>query len=132
MNHINELKKTIDLMIETSTGPIGYIYSDSNSKLYKYITDNYGTDKVIPYKDSDAQGLEGQYYIVENKRDFAGATPSEHEQAAYMRSVYTGISRAEQGVLVVAPQAFVQSDFFSYDSLSLQTDVSVFSFPCNF
>ena len=103
---ISELKKTIDLMVETSTGPIGYIYSDSNSKLYKYITDNYGTDKVIPYKDSDAQGLEGQYYIVENKRDFAGTTPSEHEQAAYMRSVYTGISRAEQGVLVVAPQAF--------------------------
>lgn len=103
---IDELKKTIDLMIETSTGPIGYIYSDPNSKLYKYITDNYGTDKVVPYKDSDAQGLEGQYYIVENKRDFAGTNPTEHEQSAYMRSIYTGISRAEQGVLVVAPSSF--------------------------
>jgi hypothetical protein len=56
---LEEIKKTIDLMLETATGPIGYIYSDPNSKLYKHITTNYGSDKITPYKDSDAQGLEG-------------------------------------------------------------------------
>ena len=103
---MEEIKKTIDLMLETATGPIGYIYSDSNSKLYKYITTNYSADKITPYKDSDAQGLEGQYYIVENKRTFKGTDPTEEEQQAYMRSIYTGISRAEQGALVIAPSSY--------------------------
>lgn len=103
---MEEIKATIKMMVDTSTGPIGYIYSDSNSKLYKYIESTYGKDKIIPFKDSDAQGLEGQYYIVENKRTFTESTPSEQEQKAYMRSLYTGISRAEQGALIIAPQSF--------------------------
>lgn len=106
---LEEIKKTIDLMLETATGPIGYIYSDPNSKLYKHITTNYGSDKITPYKDSDAQGLEGQYYIVENKRTFEGSDPTEEEQQAYMRSIYTGISRAEQGALVIAPSSYGKS-----------------------
>lgn len=103
---MEEIKATIKLMVDTSTGPIGYIYSDPNSKLYKYIESTYGKDKIVPYKDSDAQGLEGQYYIVENKRTFEGSTPSQAEQDAYMRSIYTGISRAEQGALIIAPSSF--------------------------
>ena len=103
---LEEIKQSIQLMVDTATGPIGYIYSDPNSKLYKYITSNFGEDKIKPFKDSDAQGLEGQYYIVENKRSFAGTAPSSDEQAAYIRSIYTGISRAEQGVLVIAPSSY--------------------------
>ena len=103
---LEEIKQSIQLMVDTATGPIGYIYSDPNSKLYKYITANFGEDKIKPFKDSDAQGLEGQYYIVENKRSFAGTAPSSDEQAAYIRSIYTGISRAEQGVLVIAPSSY--------------------------
>lgn len=103
---LEQIKQSIQLMIDTATGPIGYIYSDENSKLYKYITSNFGEDKIKPFKNSDAQGLEGQYYIVENKRTFSGTAPSEAEQDAYLRSVYTGISRAEQGVLVIAPSSY--------------------------
>lgn len=103
---LEEIKQSIQLMVDTATGPIGYIYSDPNSKLYKYITDNFGEDKIKPFKDSDAQGLEGQYYIVENKRSYAGIAPSSDEQSAYIRSIYTGISRAEQGVLVIAPSSY--------------------------
>ena len=103
---LEEIKQSIQLMVDTATGPIGYIYSDPNSKLYKYITTNFGEDKIKPFKDSDAQGLEGQYYIVENKRSYAGTAPSSDEQAAYIRSIYTGISRAEQGVLVIAPSSY--------------------------
>lgn len=103
---LEEIKKSIQLMIDTAKEPIGYIYHDENSKLYKYLTSTYGTDKIIPYKDSDAQGLEGQYYIVENKRTTKGSSASPAEIRAYMRSLYTGISRSEQGALVIAPGSF--------------------------
>jgi hypothetical protein len=65
---MEEIKQTIDLMVQTSSEPIGYIYSDANSKLFKYLETTYGKDKINFYKDSDAQGLEGQYYIVEPSR----------------------------------------------------------------
>lgn len=116
-DNLEELKKYIQLMIDTSKEPIGYIYSDENSELYKYITSTYGKDKIIPYKDSDAQGLEGQYYIVENKRTFKGSAPTKYEQSSYMRSLYTGISRSEQGVLVIAP-----SNFGNITSISSKKD----------
>jgi hypothetical protein len=103
---LEEIKKSIQLMLDTAKEPIGYIYHDENSRLYKYLTSTYGTDKIVPYKDSDAQGLEGQYYIVENKRTTKGSNASPAEIRAYMRSLYTGISRSEQGALVIAPGSF--------------------------
>ena len=119
---MEDIKKTIDLMLETATGPIGYIYSDPNSKLYKYIESNYGKDKIIPFKDSDAQGLEGQYYIVENKRTPTGNIATEEEQQAYMRSVYTGISRAEQGALIIAPSSFGNINIGSSEDRKFQLE----------
>lgn len=104
--NMEEIKKSIQLMLDTSTGPIGYIYSDESSKLYKYITSTYSKDQIIPYKDSQAQGLEGQYYIVENKRTYSGTTPNSREQKAYSRALHTGISRSEQGVLAIVPSSF--------------------------
>lgn len=103
---MEEIKKSIKLMVDTATGPIGYIYSDESSKLYKYITSTYNKDQIIPYRDSQAQGLEGQYYIVENKRTYSGSTPNSREQKAYLRALHTGISRSEQGVLVIVPSSF--------------------------
>lgn len=104
-SQLESIKESIQLMLETATEPIGYIYSDENSKLYQYITTNFSQDKIIPYKDSDAQGLEGQYYIVENKRNF-GTTITQDNQESYIRSVHTGVSRSKQGTLLIAPQQF--------------------------
>lgn len=88
---------TIDLMVSTSGDEkIGYIYHDTNTELYKLLTTKY-KDKIIPYKDSDAQGLEGKYYIVEN--DIHSNVPD----SVYLRSLYTGITRASQGVLAMTP-----------------------------
>lgn len=103
---LEQLKTYIQMLVDTATGPIGYIYTDPNSKLYKYIEATYDKSKIIPFKDSDAQGLEGQYYIVENKRTYEGTNPTQEEQEMYMRSLYTGISRAEQGALIIAPSSF--------------------------
>ena len=92
---LQDLDEKIQLMIRTLKDPndkIGYIYHDTESKLYKLIQEKY-SDKVILYKDSEAQGLEGQYYIVENNRNV--------DKGTYLRSINTGVSRAEQGVLLI-------------------------------
>ena len=92
---IEQLKDIIELMISTTEDEkIGYIYHDENSELYKFLTTNYA-DKIDPKKDSDAQGLEGKYYIVE-----ANVNGTDKE---YIRSLYTGITRASQGVLAIVP-----------------------------
>lgn len=94
---LDRIVPTIDLMVSTSGDEkIGYIYHDTNTELYKLLTTKY-KDKIIPYKDSDAQGLEGKYYIVEN--DIHSNVPD----SVYLRSLYTGITRASQGVLAITP-----------------------------
>lgn len=94
---LDRVVPTIDLMVSTSGDEkIGYIYHDTNTELYKLLTTKY-KDKVIPYKDSDAQGLEDKYYIVEN--DIHSNVPD----SVYLRSLYTGITRASQGVLAITP-----------------------------
>lgn len=92
---VEQLKDIIELMASTTEDEkIGYIYHDENSELYKFLTTNYA-DKIDPKKDSDAQGLEGKYYIVE-----ANVNGTDKE---YIRSLYTGITRASQGVLAIVP-----------------------------
>ncbi len=94
---LDRIIPTIDLMVSTSGDEkIGYIYHDTNTELYKLLTTKY-KDKIIPFKDSDAQGLEGKYYIVEN--DIHSNVPD----SVYLRSLYTGITRASQGVLAITP-----------------------------
>jgi hypothetical protein len=61
--------------METATDKVGYIYHDENSELYKYLNEKY-KDRINFYKDSEAQGLEGQYYIVENDLNYTGGTVS--------------------------------------------------------
>lgn len=94
---LDRVVPTIDLMVSTSGDEkIGYIYHNTNTELYKLLTTKY-KDKIIPFKDSDAQGLEGKYYIVEN--DIHSNVPD----SVYLRSLYTGITRASQGVLAITP-----------------------------
>ena len=94
---LDRIIPTIDLMISTSGDEkIGYIYHDTNTELYKLLTTKY-KDKIIAYKDSDAQGKEGKYYIVEN--DIHSNVPD----SIYLSSLYTGITRASQGVLAITP-----------------------------
>lgn len=86
-----DAKKSIDLIFKTATEPVGFMYSDENSQVYKYLTDNY-EGKFTPFKGSDAQGLEGQYYIIE---------PNTQDTGTELRNIYTGVSRASQGAIVI-------------------------------
>lgn len=74
---------------------IGYIYSDRNSPIFTELSsDKYS--KYIDFREGgSAQGLEGQYYIIE--ADFDNNTTN------YLKDVYTGMSRAQQGSIIIAP-----------------------------
>lgn len=94
---LDKIIPTIDLMVSTSGDEkIGYIYHNTDTELYKLLTTKY-KDKIIPFKDSDAQGLEGKYYIVENNLH------TNIPDSVYIRSLYTGVTRASQGVLAITP-----------------------------
>lgn len=96
-----EIEKVIDHMIATAnvdpeTGEkekIGFIYFDDDSHALKILERKYA-GKYEKFKGTSAQGLEGQYYII----DFHG---SERDNINKKQDLYTGISRAEQGALVI-------------------------------
>lgn len=75
---------------------IGYIFSDKGSPIYQRLFQDY--QQNIDFREGgSAQGLEGQYYIVE-------VNPNSDE-SVYLREVYTGMSRAQQGSLLIIPSS---------------------------
>lgn len=90
------IQEEIDTMVSTlkQGQKIGYIYDDETSPVYKYLSDNY--KNVIDFrKGNSAQGLESQYYIVD-------ITPTS-DIKSFLRSTYTGMTRATQGSLLILP-----------------------------
>lgn len=73
---------------------IGYIYSDKASPIYQRLFQDY-QDHIDFREGGSAQGLEGQYYIVE--------VGLNSDESVYLREVYTGMSRAQQGSLLIVP-----------------------------
>ena len=89
-----DVKKMIDTLKPDEK--IGYIYDSQNSELYKWITETEGTkEHIIPYTETDAHGQEAQYYIVENY------SKTDKDALQFFNSLYTGITRSEQGSLVI-------------------------------
>ena len=75
---------------------IGYIFSKPDSQLYQWLTTTEGVKEHIQlYSEKDAHGREAQYYIVENNRS------ADQNAVDYFNSVYTGITRSEQGSIVI-------------------------------
>lgn len=98
----NRMKETINNMVKTlkEGEKIGYVYTDSSSELYKLLTTEFA-DYIIKYKGTSAQGLEGQYFIIEN-RDSSDINSSLYADASkHYKNIYTGITRASQGCLLV-------------------------------
>lgn len=84
----------IDKMSATLKGgeKIGYIFNNKNSKLYEALSKR---DDIELFEGGSAQGLEGRYYIID--LDYTNDTKT------FLKDLYTGISRAEQGSLIIAP-----------------------------
>lgn len=93
----NLILQEIDKLINTSSEPIGYIYNNPNSPLYKILsTDSKYVGKIDFKFGGTAQGNEAQYYIIEHSGNI-----KDHNSK---KELYTGITRASQGSLVIVPQ----------------------------
>lgn len=99
---LNAIIPSIEKMVKDLADgeTIGYIHSSSspNTKLHQYLKTHYA-GKFIAYPDIEAQGLEGKYYIVDIDRSAQTAS----QENAFLRALYTGISRAEKGVIAIMP-----------------------------
>lgn len=69
---------------------IAYITDDENSKLFKTLSQR---KDIELFKNGAAQGLEGRYFIIDLN----------HKTESYLNDLYTGISRAQQGSLIIMP-----------------------------
>lgn len=86
---------------------IGYIYTDKASPIYAALSQDQYKNFIDFREGGSAQGLEGQYYIIEaNPAPISdGDSPAliRDLKKTYLKDVYTGISRAQQGSLIIAP-----------------------------
>lgn len=123
-DEIDDIQSQIDTLINSLTDeekeaatrndnpvkPIGFIYSDPDSEIYKYLHDSPEISKYIDFKEGgSAQGLEAKYYVI----DASNLDQSDDNQiTTWKRDLYTGISRAKQGAIVITdlPNEFDEND----------------------
>ena len=106
-DQLQAILEDIDIMIATlkkdkkgETQKINYIFSNSNSKLYKKLSQNNKYKEYVQFHaGNSSQGKEGQYWIVENDREVSSLS-------TYLQELYTGISRSEQGSIIIAPSNY--------------------------
>lgn len=104
---VKAVLEDVDLMIKTlkkdkkgHPQKINYIFSNPNSKLYKALSKDTKYKEYIQFHAGNtSQGKEGQYWIVENDR-------SVPKLATYLQELYTGISRSEQGSIIIASSSY--------------------------
>ena len=92
---LNHLEQDLDRYIIPNlkeNEKIGYIYHSEESNLYKLLTSDKYKDKVSLYKNNEAQGKEGDYYIVELSPEISGKPA--------LQQLYTGISRSKVTSLI--------------------------------
>lgn len=96
-NVLFQVLEDVQAMIDTlkEGQKIGYIYTDKTSPIYAALSKDEYKNFIDFREGGSAQGLEGQYYIIE-----ANPRTSKKE---YLKDIYTGMSRAQQGSLIVAP-----------------------------
>ncbi len=95
-------QKEVDSIIDTfknlhkkhSDATFGYIYQSLDSEVYKAI-DKLDPDQkwIKRYSKNDAQGLEGDYYLIE----------LDPKSKSYKKDINTAITRTKIGSIVVAP-----------------------------
>lgn len=112
---LDQIRSDIKKMI-ASLAPeekIGYIHSfkkgTNPSAIYKMINAEF-KDHFTFYSDTEAQGMEARYYVIENDRslnveiEVKGKKYNKARSAEqYWQSLYTGITRASQASIVITP-----------------------------
>lgn len=108
-NVLFQVLQDVQAMIDTlkEGQKIGYIYTDKSSPIYAALSQDQYKNFIDFREGGSAQGLEGQYYIIEaNPAPISdGDSPAliRDLKKTYLKDVYTGISRAQQGSLIIAP-----------------------------
>lgn len=100
-NDVTSITKTLDKLIPNLAKgeKIGYVYYDTESPIYKELSSKPKYwDHIQPYKGNSAQGLEGNYWIIE--------TNPKKSDDNILKDIYTGITRASKGSLLVLPTDF--------------------------
>ena len=98
---VSEVTKELDKLIpKLAKGEkIGYVYFDTESPIYKELSSKPKYwDHIQTYKGNSAQGLEGNYWIIE--------TNPKKSDDNILKDIYTGITRASKGSLLVLPANF--------------------------
>ena len=98
---VSEVTKELDKLIpKLAKGEkIGYVYFDTESPIYKELSSKPKYwDHIQTYKGNSAQGLEGNYWIIE--------TNPKKSDDNILKDIYTGITRASKGSLLVLPADF--------------------------
>ena len=98
---VSEVTKELDKLIpKLAEGEkIGYVYFDTESPIYKELSSKPKYwDHIQTYKGNSAQGLEGNYWIIE--------TNPKKSDDNILKDIYTGITRASKGSLLVLPADF--------------------------
>ena len=104
-SELDKIKEDVIKMVNTlkEGESIGYVYYDSDSELYKWLTTTEGIkEHITAYTEQDAHGRESQYYIIESNRD------TSQDAEVYFNALNTGITRSEQGSIVIVPNQRVQ------------------------
>lgn len=108
-NVLFQVLQDVQAMIDTlkEGQKIGYIYTDKASPIYAALSQDQYKNFIDFREGGSAQGLEGQYYIIEaNPVPISdGDSPAliRDLKKTYLKDIYTGISRAQQGSIIIAP-----------------------------
>lgn len=122
-DQIPKILKDVDKLISNldDKEKIGYIYYDDNSPLAKVLlNDEKYKNYIDPHQGNSAQGLEGNYYIVEsNLGNNNNTTTSPEETESFLQDLYTGITRSKVASLVVVPS----QNYGTIKSISNKQDI---------
>ena len=96
---LNELKIEVDKLIKTleEGQKIGYIFNSKKSPIYEMLSQDEYKDYIDFKFGNTAQGQEGRYYII----DVDPYLNKNYRTTEYLKDLYTGISRAEQGSILI-------------------------------
>ncbi len=108
---LQDVQSMIDTLKEGQK--IGYIYTDKTSPIYAALSQDQYKNFIDFREGGSAQGLEGQYYIIE-------ADPNTSTKE-YLRDIYTGMSRAQQGSIIITP---VEHDGIKFKSSQVSEKIS--------
>ena len=113
------IEKDIEQMIKLKSpeGKIGYIYYNTDTDLYKLLSNSKYKDHIKFYFGGTAQGFESDFYIVENDPNVS--------KEVYFHDLYTGVTRSKKASLVFAPVQVGNSKILpKVDSSTIQESFS--------